>query len=384
MAAVKVFLDTRYDKDHHPIVIRIAHGHKRKYIPTGFKVEEKYWDGKRVTKHRDAAIINSRISDIISQAERYFAECHTSGKQINLNMIGSGPKGASFNEYLIHRAKQYDKKEMIIMARKTRRIEKELKECFSGDIYFTELTADNLREYEAWLIGQGNSNNTRHKKFKFLQQFFTQAAEEGRTDQPNVFKSYKINVKPVQKEKLTEAEIKAIEDLKLQPGPVNDARNLFLFSYFAKGARFENCITFKRDQIVKGRLLFRTNKGNKFISVKIHDRLKKIIDQYKGKGFLFPYVTEIPEKKKDYIKMIDVANVIVNRNLKIVAGLAEIKPFTFHVARHTLAYHLKKLTNSIHVIQEALGHTSQRTTEIYLKALDDEILDGEMKKLYGD
>lgn len=384
MAAIKIFLDNRYDTDHHPIVIRIAHGNKRKYIPTGFKIEEKYWDGKRVVKHKDASIINSRISDIISQAERYFAECHTSGKPINLNMLGTGPKGASFNDYLLHRAKQYDKKEMIVMGRKTRRIEKDLKECFNGEIYFSELTQDNLREYEAYLISQQNVDNTRHKKFKFLQQFYSQAVTDGRAEEPNPFKLYKINTKPVQKEKLTEQEIKAIEELSLQPGPVNDARNLFLFSYYCKGQRFETCITFKRDQIKNGRLHFKSNKGNKFISVLIHDRLKKILNQYKGKGFVFPYVTEIPDKKKDYIKMIDVANVNVNRNLKVVAGLAEIKPFTFHVARHSFAYHLKKIASSIGVISDSLGHSSSRTTEIYLKALDDEFLDTELKKLYGD
>lgn len=383
MAAIKVMLDTRYDNNFHPIVVRVAHGKKRRYLPTGFKIEEKYWNGERVIKHKDAVIINSRISDIISQAERYFAQCHTTGKPVNLNMIGTGPGGASFNDYLVHRAKQYDKKGMIVMARKTRTIEKEIKACFKSDVLFTDLSQDNLREYEAYLIEQGNVDNTRHKKFKFLQQFFTQAIQEEKVTGINPFKIYKINTKPVQKEKLTIEEIKAIENLPLTPGPVNDARNLFLFSYYAKGQRFENCIMLKRDQIKNGRIHFRTNKGNKFISVLLHDRLKKIIAQYKGKGFLFPYVDQIPESKKAYIKLIDVANVMVNRNLKIVAGLAEIKPFTFHVARHSFAYHLKKVATSIGVISDSLGHSSSRTTEIYLKALDDEFLDSEISKVYG-
>lgn len=384
MAAIKVMLDTRYDSDHHPIVIRIAHGKKRKYLPTHYRIEEKYWNGERVIKHPDAVVINSRISDIINQAERYFAQCHTTGEAINLNMVGKGPHGASFNEYLIHRAKQYDKKEMIIVARKTRRIEKELTECFKGEMHFGGITQDLLRDYDAYLVQIGNAPNTRHGKFKFLKQFYFQAVQEGKAKDPNPFNFYKINTVPVRKEKLTIQELKVIENLQLQDGPVNDARNLFLFSYYSKGQRFENCIMVKREHIKNDRIFFKTNKGQKFISVLIHDRLRDILKQYKGKGFVFPYVTGIPEKKKDYIKLIDVCNVIVNRNLKIVSALAETKPFTFHVARHSFAYHLKKVAGNIAVIQDSLGHSNSRTTEIYLKALDDEFLDTEVSKLYGD
>jgi hypothetical protein len=49
---------------------------------------------------------------------------------------------------------------------------------------------------------------------------------EGKAWAPNQFKLYKVPTKPVKKEKLTEDEVQAIENLKLKPGPVNNARNL--------------------------------------------------------------------------------------------------------------------------------------------------------------
>ena len=39
--------------------------------------------------------------------------------------------------------------------------------------------------------------------------------------------------------------------------------------------------------------------------------------------------------------------------------------------------------SELKIIQDALGHSDSRTTEIYLKTLKDERLDGEMEKLYG-
>jgi hypothetical protein len=44
----------------------------------------------------------------------------------------------------------------------------------------------------------------------------------------------------------------------------------------------------------------------------------------------------------------------------------------------------RPLRGNLHVIKDALGHSESRTTEIYLKALDDERLDKEMDKLYGE
>lgn len=409
MATVKPFLDTRYkSKDNsYPILVRVRHGKQLRDMPTGWKVEQKDWDGKQVkSKHRDARIINSQIDHLESQAKQYIAECQMHNRPIRLDLIGKQHNSYSFNDYLIHRAEQYGKKEMIIMERKVRRYDREFrvfrtpgltfadllederqKRPLRGNhLYFDEIDQNLLRDFEAFLMSLGNVNNTRHKKFEFLGKFYTDAINDGKARDPNPFKLYKIQTKPVKKEKLTEAEVQAIEDLKLKPGPVNDARNLFLFSYYCKGNRFETCITCRRDMVAGGRVIFKTNKGEKFVSVKIHSRLQGIIDQYPGDGpYLFPYIKQPPQTKKEHIGVIDSLNVIVNRNLKTVAALAGIqKELTFHIARHTFAFHLKKVTNNLHVIQESLGHSKQSTTEIYLKNLDDEFLDKEMDKLYGE
>jgi site-specific recombinase XerD len=127
------------------------------------------------------------------------------------------------------------------------------------------------------------------------------------------------------------------------------------------------------------------DKGKKFISVKIHSRLQAILDQYNGESSLvFPFITDIPEDPEQYLKTIDSQNVIVNRNLKVVAAVCGIKTnLTFHGARHTFAQHLKRNKADIYTIQESLGHSDIRTTQIYLESLGDEMLDKEMEKLYG-
>ncbi len=408
MATVKPLLYTKYQsKDKtYPVIVRVRHGSQTRDIPTGWKITEKYWKGAMVGPgHPDAPYINSKIADIESQAKAYIADCRLKNRPIKLDLIGQQRASYSFNAFLLHRAKQYAANEMYVMEAKVRRFDREFRVCFNSGLTFDDLDEDNrlkrplrgnetyfddinqdlLRVYETFLINQGNVNNTRHKKFEFLGKFYTEAVNDSKAIEPNPFKLYKIASKPVRKEKLTEEELKAIEGLQLKPGPVNDARNLFLFSYYCKGSRFENCIIFRREDLVNDRAMFKTNKGNKYISVKIHTRLQLIIDAYPDGEFLFPYMHAMPVTKKEYKGKIDSLNVIVNRNLKIVAELAGItKALTFHIARHTFAYHLKKKTDSMHVIQDSMGHSKSSTTEVYMKALDDEYLDKELDKLYGE
>jgi integrase len=140
----------------------------------------------------------------------------------------------------------------------------------------------------------------------------------------------------------------------------------------------------ERKNIIAGRIYFETNKGHKNISVLITSKLQRILDQYPNGQYVFPYIKETPADEFIYRSVKDSANTLVNRYLKVVTGLAKIPiPVTFHQARHSIAYHLKKAKVETNFIQDVLGHSSSRTTEIYLKSLDDESLDEEMKKVYG-
>lgn len=246
MPAITPMLDNRARKTQYlAIVVYVFHRGQRRFINTGYKIEKKYWKGDRVIKHPDAVIINGRISAIVHDAKQYFAECALKNREPDVQMIGRQRKAYSFNEYLIHRAKQYLDKDMIVMYQKCRRFDRELRMFYNNlsleeiksaenkkqpagsPVYFDDITSDFIREFDGWLVKIGNGPNTRHKKFEFLGKFYTEAMEEGKAPQPNPFKKYKIATKPVKKEKLSVKELEAIENLKLAPGLVNDARNLF-------------------------------------------------------------------------------------------------------------------------------------------------------------
>lgn len=387
MATIKVFLNTRYkSKDGtYPIVIRIIDKEKIYYHGIGYRVKEDQFKDGQVKKHEHAILINSVINAKLNQARNYIAESKIRSKPIVFEHIFLHNQSFSFIEYLQHRAKQYFDKGQVSMDFKVRRYAKELSKCF-GELYFDQINQDHLRTLESYLIKNGNAANTRAKKFSWLRMFYDNAVTDGKATGINPFKSYRIALEPVKKEKLTLANIKALEEIELNDGPINDARNLFLFSYYCKGQRFETCVTLLLEDIRGDRIFFRSNKGKKYLSVLVHSKLRRLLDQYKSHTqFLFPFIKVIETDPLKYRSQIGTQNFIVNRNLKKLAELCHIKiPMSMHIARHSVAFHLKQKSVEIGAIKDILGQSNTRTTEIYLQSLDDEALDSEMRKLYGD
>lgn len=393
MATVKTILYTRYkSKDGtYPIIIRLIDRTKQKLHPVGYKVKEGQFKNGQVIKHEDAAIINSVIDVELGKAKRYFADCKIKGVAPDITLAFAGVKSHSFVAYLKKRAEQYDAKGQVIMRDKAKRAAKEL-ECFWGrDVFFSDITPDKLRDFDVYIKQQGaRSANTRAKKFDFFGRWYGSAVKEGLVTGPNHFKEYHIQTEPVKKEKLTRKQFADLEGLQLKDGAVRLARDMFCFSYYCKGVRFETVVTMPKSAVANNRLYFQTNKGKQHLSVTLHSKLKAIVDHYINNDtpYIFPVLKQpIEELLRDadgYRSAIGSANTIANRNLKIAASLAGIRhPLNMHQSRHSFAFHLKQVSDNIHVIKDSLGHSKSDITERYLKELDDEFLDSQLEKLYG-
>lgn len=395
MATATAILNKKYhSKNGYQVGVLLINGRKQKFHKSGYLIEEKHWGGTHVKEsHPDADIINSILEDDLTKAKRYFRDCRISDVPIDLELVFKEIKSHSWTDYLRHRAKQHEEAEQIEMKLKCDRFAKEFVRCFGRDIYFSELTQDNLRKYDAWLMKENpetskkaNSANTRKKKFEFLGKYFNNAIDDKKVIGENPFEKYSIKGTPVKKDKLTIDQIKAIEDLDLKPGILRLAKDLFLFSYYCKGLRFENCIAMPKGAIINGRLHYRINKGNKYLSTLIHPKLQTIIDNYieNETDTIFGRFNlsdiDTPLKKR---KVIGSENAYINKALKDIAMMAGIKTkLSMHISRHSFAFHLKQVSDNIHVIKESLGHTKTSTTETYLQSLGDEFLDKEVAKVY--
>lgn len=414
----KLTLDTRYASKAglYPIVVRVRSGNQQRHVKTGYKIPKVAWNKTEVKRsYPNASSINASIADTMAAVKTKMIEASRKGiEDLDLMLKGETEEAPMlFSQYIESRAKQYDEEKKLKHALKLRRLNLYLQQCFTPSpvpLLYTEkqkeafyrqvpvpftLTLEDVRKLNIFLKNAGNGANTINHKMGKLRQLFNNARAEGKTDAINPFMQFHAPTKPVHKEKLNKEEVKLIEEVALPDGKLNDVRNFFLFSYYCKGMRFEDCLRFKTAYIIKDRLIFpEVRKGNDRITVDMHPRLKALIAPYRhNEPYLFPFLKEellidktgtiTEEGEKERLSKVEGQNTIINRYLKtIIAACGIDKKISMHNSRHSFAQNLKDSGAHLNVIQDALAHSTQAVTERYLKSLDDRRIDKEVNKLY--
>jgi site-specific recombinase XerD len=183
------------------------------------------------------------------------------------------------------------------------------------------------------------------------------------------FANYKMKVKEVRREFLTEEEIERIKVKEFTSERLKQVRDIFLFSCYT-GLAYADVQKLRRTEVVKhfdGEewILTTRQKTKSETRVPLLVPAREILDAYaahpqcKIKGLLLP----VPSNQK------------MNEYLKEIAERCDInKPLTFHIARHTFATTVT-LSNGVPIesVSKMLGHKNLRTTQHYAKILDTKV-----------
>lgn len=258
---------------------------------------------------------------------------------------------------------------------------------------------DNFYNYLSCQPVRKNESRTLSKKaivdyFKVFKTILRDAEKRGEfRDNPFTLEESKkftrdVNERVIVKESLTTEELKAIENLGLF-GKYEIARDMFLFSFYSCGMRFEDCLTISWNCVKDGYLTYKMIKNGKAVKLEITREIQRILDKYRNKNgkYVFPLlkndygeqtgIRNLPKDKAvDFNKEKSWMNTMVNRYLKAIANGAGItKNLSFHIARHTFAS-LYDASFGIEAAQQVLHHSNLRTTKMYL---DKGIKDDEIK-----
>lgn len=217
-----------------------------------------------------------------------------------------------------------------------------------------------------------------------IRSIYNKAIAEGHAREAEYpFKTYKLtklNTK-TKKRALTKDQVKKIADHKLEIGSkLWMARSIFLFSYYCRGINFIDMAQLKWGNIQDGRLHYTRAKTGHQFNIALLPPALEILDYYRknqdGSGFIFPILGayhDTEQKVKNRVKKIMKE---VNSNLRTVASKVEIDfNVTTYVARHSYATVLKRQNVSTSQISEALGHSSEKITQVYLDSFENTVLD---------
>lgn len=190
------------------------------------------------------------------------------------------------------------------------------------------------------------------------------------------FKHYSIKSSKTHKTAIASEDMRKIADLPLEKDSVSlHCRNLFFFSFYTRGMNFFDIAHLKKSNIKNGRIDYVRSKTKKMQSIRINDNIKKILDEYLEKSktaYIFPIITNNIGIDIQVEKYHSEANHALKRWAK---RLKINETLSFNTARHSWATIAKHKNVSVAIISEGLGHTDEKTTQIYLDDFDQSVID---------
>lgn len=245
----------------------------------------------------------------------------------------------------------------------------EVKPCFSS------LTNSLMSQYEAYLKLRGNSRNTTSFYMRNLRSVYNRAVTDGFAPAKDLFRDVYTGVDKTVKRAISMGEIKRMRSLDLRWSPaLEKARDLFLFSFYVRGASFVDLAFMRKKDIVGGVLVYRRHKTGQQLRVKWEHEMQTLVEQYANPTqFLLPII--LREDGTEY-KQYKNAMMHTNRKLKEVGMLAGISlPLSMYTARHSWATIARDRSIPLSVISRGLGHDNDVNTQIYLATISDDEVD---------
>ena len=240
-----------------------------------------------------------------------------------------------------------------------------------------------ISDYERFLINSKISANTICFHMRNFKSVYNQALIDGYPLPDKCpFKYVQVKLQKTVKRALDKSNILLIRELNLADRDILKlSRDLFLFSFYSRGMAMVDMVYLTHRNIHNKVIVYNRLKTNQRLEVAITDDMLDIINMYKSDSdYIFPILNS--DDPKELYRQYRLSLERTNRHLKEIGNMLNFEsPLTTYVARHSWATHAKKIGVSMSIISEGLGHTSEKTTQIYLKAFDRSTLDKANEKI---
>ena len=386
--SIRVLLNThrRNDCEIYPLIIRVVYHRRKSEYSLGWKIHTSNFsaDRERVVysstgnlKRKDLGLINDAISQERERLLKIFAFLQQNMPGFSLSQL--------MDKYRMERNLRYvDALERLRQEGRSGTAGLYLSGLYSlrrflrgQKITFRELTYCFLTDYIHFLRMRGISENTVNMYIRNLRAVYNKAQKQGiNMGCESPFRELKLQTQETAKRALCKHDIARIVSVDLSSEPLLDrARDLFMFSFYARGMPFVDIVFLKHDSIINGIIYYERNKTGQRMQVRVIPPLAALIEKYRSSyPYVLPYITSFSDRTSYMQYRYALGN--VNRLLKRLGRRLHLPlVLTTYVARHSWATIAKEEGFSIASISEGLGHTSEATTQIYLQSFNSEVID---------
>lgn len=389
MASVKVKLRlSAIPNEYGTIYYQLTHRRKVRRIKTSMRIRPCRWDSIGqciITDGSDEAMpIRLRIDNDMRRLRRIIDALESRNDEYTVQDIidrfHASPRQQPLQEFFREQVDLLNDTGHFGTARNYRRAWNSFS-AYIGNavIYPSDMTESLIDGYNAFLFRRGIMRNSVSFYMRILRAVYNKAVNAHLTMQTDPFRNVYTGIDRTRKKAVDETVIVRLSELDLSHSQtLSLARDLFIFSYCMRGMAFVD-LAYLRKRDIRGDFIhYVRQKTGQRLYVKIEPYMKFILFRYQASVEHSPYVfpiLRIEEAEKSYVRY-QIALSYYNRQLKRLSAMLRLDtPLTSYTARHSWATAARKRNVPIAVISAGMGHTSERTTQIYLAMLDNSVID---------
>ena len=242
------------------------------------------------------------------------------------------------------------------------------------DLPPTLISGEMMEAFQAFLRTQNLSMNSISFYLRILRTVYHRAVERNMTINRHPFKHVYTGHAKTNKRALNLDEIKRMRCLDLSNAGERFARDMFLFSFYTRGMAFVDMAYLKKQDLHDGILTYKRHKTGQKLSIRWEPVMQEIVNRYTSKTqYMLPIIHTQDSTERNQYRNIQNR---VNKLLKTIAAKTGItQSLSLYWSRHSWATIAREQKLPVSVISHGLGHSNERTTEVYLKSIDNTVID---------
>ena len=374
-------------EERYALYMRMVLAGKRTEISLNYELGRETWDFKEQTlksKHPDKGYVINLTNQYRQKALLIYQQLVQRGipcdvLTVRKRVTGDSKSAESYNPTILSLCDKFIGRKKSLFGpdnskatvQKYNRTKTHLRECLKEfyqveDLECNKIDLQFVENFELYLKTTGKcEHNAAMKHMQLFKTIYKAAIAHGWTDK-DPFQKFKITMREVVRDYLTEVELQELIKLKLPLNKLSKVRDMFIFCCFTGLAYIDlHNLTVKNLVMDNGKYWIKTRRQK--TNVKSNIPLLKVPFRILKK-YLPGFDTAASDQK--IFKVI--SNQKTNAYLKDLAELCKIKKcLTFHIARHTFATTVT-LNNGVPIesVSAMLGHKHITTTQHYAKLLD--------------
>lgn len=384
MSSVKLRLNkNRLLKDGtYPLVIQVIQNRQKKQVATHYYIHECEFDAHSekilhvptVNTVKNVKTVNKALSEMKDEVKEVLARLEKSNAYYTIDDFLKLYKNRNAkDDFFFFMDEQIGTKKKMRRTGTAKAYQStlnSLKKFEKADfLLYSRIDGSYVEKYIQYLIEEDDCSNTIGFYIRNFRAVYNRCMKEHRDEGKNPFDGVKTKIEKTNKRALPKAVIAKIDQLDLSSEPLKErARDLFSFSFNTMGMSLVDILKLTKKNLVDDdTIIYYRTKTNQLIKVPLNDRAKELLNRYhtRDTDYLFSFM-EVEDNTSFYAAYRSELG-RANRQLKKIGEEIGLKhPLTTYVARHSWAQAANQAGTPVTLISTGLGHSSLKTTLIYL------------------